>query len=311
MAKSIRLSTSIGALKLKSPLIGASGLFGYGYEHRDMVDISCFGAIVTKTITLNPKPGNPPPRLVDLEYGLLNSIGLENVGYERWLEEELPKSKGSTRLIVSIGGETPDEFEKLASNLDTVDDVVAIELNVSCPNVEKGGMAFGKDADTTGEIVRRVKSRTAKTVIVKLPPLVFSIDEVAQAACQAGADAIAIGNTLPGLAIDIENQRPLLGGITGGLSGRPLKPICVRLVWRVTRMLDVPVIGVGGIESAQDAIEYILAGACAFAVGSVILKDVDAPSKIIKGLREFMERKGYSSLTEFRGKLNTEGSATL
>lgn len=298
----MNLAVRLGALELKTPLIGASGLFGYGGEHAGLVDYSAFGAIVAKTVTLEAREGNPPPRIVDTAAGVINSIGLENVGAEVFLAGKLPGIKLPCRLITSIGGETVDEYRRLAGMLAAKSGIDAIEVNISCPNVDKGGAAFGQDADCAREVIRAVRAETEITVLAKLPPVIPGIQEVAAAVCEAGADALVVANTFPAMEIDLDTERPRLGGISGGLSGGAVRPLSLFLVWKVASCVSVPVVASGGIESAEDAIEYVLAGATAFEIGSVILKDLDAPASIVSGLRAFMKAKGYSNLDDFRGK---------
>ena len=296
------LGVRIAGLELKTPLVGASGLFGYGSAYGNLVDYAAFGAIVAKTITLNPREGNGPPRVADVGSGILNSIGLENVGSEAFVREELPRVALPCKLIASIGGETVDEYAKVASVLKGAPGIDAIEINVSCPNVTKGCLAFGKDAVTAREVVRSVRGETALPLLVKLPPLVVGIEDVACAACEGGADALVVANNLPGMAIDLATERPALGGLWGGYSGRAVRPVSLLLVWKVAGCVDVPVVATGGIETAEDAVEFILAGASAFEIGSVMLKDLGSPAKIVGGLLGFMKARGYEKIEDFRGK---------
>ncbi len=296
------LEVSVGGLKLSSPLIGASGLFGFGDEYAELLDLSRFGAVVTKTVTARPREGNPPPRVVDLGHGMVNSIGLENPGIDWFVNEKVGNIDLPCSLIVSVGGDTVDDYKTVSSKLARKDNIAALEVNISCPNVRKGGISFGRDPQSTGAVVKAVRSETDLPVIAKLPPLVSCIGEVADAACQAGADALAISNTLPAVSIDIEEGRPRLGAATGGLSGPPLKPLSLFLVYKLAASVGVPIIGIGGIETGADAVEYILAGATAFEIGSVILKWLNAPCDILTGLEDYMERKSYESIDDFRGK---------
>jgi dihydroorotate dehydrogenase (NAD+) catalytic subunit len=296
------LETQLGKLGLKTPLIGASGLFGYGMEHAGLVDYAAFGAIATKTLTVAPREGNPPPRMFDLGCGILNSIGLENVGCDAFLKEKLPAIHLPCKLIASIGGDAPDEFRRLANRLSDAAGIDAIEVNVSCPNVVRGGIALGRDPAATREVVAAARRETRLPVIAKLPPLVAGLADVARAACDGGADALTVANTFPGMVIDVEAERPVLGGVSGGYSGRAIRPMSLLLVWTVRGAVEAPIIAAGGIETAQDAIEYLLAGATALQIGSVILRDLDAPSKILKGLRANMEAKGYKTIEEVRDR---------
>jgi dihydroorotate dehydrogenase (NAD+) catalytic subunit len=312
----MNLGVKAGRLKLDSPLVGASGLFGYGTEHEGLLDYASIGAIVTKTITPAPREGNPPPRLVDVGSGIINSIGLENVGADAFMAEHLPGLDLPCKVFVSIGGAKVEEYAKLASMLDArageepaggepaagSGRFDAIEVNISCPNVKQGGIAFGRDRNSAQEVVSAVREATRLPLIVKVPPLISGIEEVCRAVCDAGADALAVANTYPAMAIDIERARPVLGAISGGLSGGAIKPVSLLLVWKVARSVDRPVLAGGGIETASDAIEYILAGAHALQIGSVILKDTAAPARILAGLKDYMKRHGYGSIDDVRGK---------
>jgi dihydroorotate dehydrogenase (NAD+) catalytic subunit len=298
----VNLEFGIAKARFSSPVIGASGLFGYGSEFGDVLDYNAFGAIVTKTVTLRPREGNPPPRIVDVGCGIINSIGLENVGSEVFLGEILPEIDVPCGLIVSIGGSTVDEYGELARLIGGSPKVDALEVNVSCPNVREGGITFGSNPETTRAVIAAVRAGTDQPVIAKLPPLVSGIEEVCLAACDAGADAVTVANTYPALAIDIDRCTPVLGGVSGGLSGGAIKPISLLLVWKVARAVDVPVIGAGGIESAADALEYMLAGAAAFQIGSVILRDLQSPSDILEGLKAHMQDNRYRSLSDLVGR---------
>jgi len=346
----MNLGVKIGSVDLASPLIGASGLFGYGTEHEGLLDYASFGAIVTKTVTLAPREGNPPPRLVDVGSGIINSIGLENVGVEAFMADHLPGLDLPCKVFVSIGGAEVDEYARLASMLDAMDRsdvpdrsnapdrvdvpdrsdapgrldapgrvdvpgrsnvpdgidgsgrIDALEVNISCPNVKKGGIAFGQDPFSTRQVVSAVREATRLPVIVKVPPLVSGIEQVCRAACDAGADALTVANTYPAMAIDIDRARPVLGDLTGGLSGGAIKPVSLLLVWKAARCVDVPILASGGIETARDAIEYILAGARALQIGSVILKCTGAPASIVAGIEDYMKTHGYGSIGDFRGK---------
>jgi dihydroorotate dehydrogenase (NAD+) catalytic subunit len=302
MAQKVSLEVRIGKTGLSTPLIGASGLFGYGSEYQDLLDYSCFGAVVTKTITLAPREGNPPPRLVDVGSGIINSIGLENVGSQAFITRHLGDLDLPCRLFVSIGGGTVDEYGELAGLFDRAGGIDALEVNISCPNVKKGGIAFGRDPESTRKVIGAVRSETGLTLVAKLPPLISGIEPVCEAACDAGADALTIANTYPAMAIDTEDGRPVLGALSGGLSGGAIKPMTLLLVWKVAGAFDVPVLGGGGIEAADDAIEYILAGAHALQIGSVVLRDLRAPSSIIKGIKTYMRTKGYRRLDDFRAR---------
>ena len=298
----MNLGVEVGGIKLKTPMVGASGLWGFGDEYAEVVDLSLFGAVITKTITLRPREGNPPPRVVDLGHGIINSIGLENPGIDWFIDEKLGAVDIPCELIVSIGGDSVEDYGVVASRLAGKGGITALEVNISCPNVSKGGILFGRDPDATAAVIENVRREIDLPLIAKLPPLPGCIEDVAVAARDAGADALGVSNTLPSISIDIENQRPRLGGRTGGLSGPPLKPVALYLVYRLAASAGIPVIGIGGIETSADAIEFILAGASAFEVGSVIVKWLNAPSDIIMGLEEYMEERGYGGIEDFRGK---------
>jgi dihydroorotate dehydrogenase (NAD+) catalytic subunit len=292
----------IGKIDLASPLVGASGLFGYGTEYEGLLDYSSFGAIVTKTVTLAPREGNPPPRLVDVDSGIINSIGLENVGSEAFIADHLKTLDLPCKLLVSIGGATVDEYAKMAAMLDDAGGIDALEVNISCPNVKRGGIAFGSNPNSTRQVVSAVREATLLPVIVKVPPLISGIEQVCRAACDSGADALTVANTYPAMAIDIERARPVLGALSGGLSGRAIKPVSLMLVWKAVQCVDVPVLAGGGIETARDAIEYILAGAQALQIGSVVLKDIEAPKSIVAGIVDYMKAHGHERISDFRGR---------
>jgi dihydroorotate dehydrogenase (NAD+) catalytic subunit len=296
------LEVELAGLKLRTPLIGASGIFGYGSEYGGLVDYGAYGALVAKTLTVAPRAGNPPPRIADIGDGLVNAIGLENVGCEAFIRDKLPEIDLDCRFFASIGGETVDEYRRLAAALAAMPRVDAIEVNVSCPNVERGGLAFGRDARATREVVRAVRAETALPVIPKLPPLVAGLGDVAEAACEGGADALVVANTYPGMVIDIEQERPLLGNLSGGLSGRAIRPITLLLVWQTVETVKVPVIAGGGIETAGDALEYLLAGASALEIGSAVLGDLGAATKVVDGIRTYMDGKSYGRIDDLRGK---------
>jgi len=296
------LEVEVGGLKLKNPMVGASGLWGFGDEYAEVIDLSLFGAVITKTITLRPREGNPPPRVVDLGHGMINSIGLENPGIDWFIGEKLDTIDIPCELIVSIGGDSVEDYRVVASRLAGKGGIAALEVNISCPNVSKGGILFGRDPDATSAVIEAVRGEIDIPIIAKLPPLPGCIEDVAGAARGAGADALGVSNTLPSISIDIEAQRPRLGGRTGGLSGPPLKPVALYLVYRLAASADIPIIGIGGIETSSDAIEFMLAGASAFEIGSVIVKWLNAPSDIIMGIEEYMADRGYKAIEEFRGK---------
>lgn len=300
-----KLRVNIGSIELKNPVMVASGTFGYGEEYSKHIDLNRLGAIVVKGISLKPVDGNPPPRIWETPSGLLNSIGLQNVGVKAFIKEKLPFLKGfDTRIIVNIFGTTAREYAKVAECLSTDSRIDAIELNISCPNVQKGGMIFGTDPKSTKKVVSSVRKVCGLPMIVKLSPNVKDITEFAMIAEGEGADAISLINTLLGMAIDIETRRPRLSNITGGLSGPAIKPIALRMVWQVAKAVRIPVIGMGGICSVEDALEFILAGATAIAIGTANFSNPNAVSEIISGLDRYMIEKGVGDINELIGGMH-------
>jgi len=297
----IKLQVEIGTLALKNPVLLASGTCGYGMELKDLIDLRGLGGIVVKGISLEPRQGNPPPRIHETPCGLLNAIGLENVGIRAFKEQKikwLKKEKITT--IVNILGNTIEEYEKMARELDRVEGIDALEVNISCPNVKEGGVAFGTSPESAACVTKAVKKACTLPIIVKLSPNVTDICEIAIAVERAGADAISLINTLLGMAIDIQKRRPVLGNTFGGLSGPAIKPIALRMVWQVARATSIPVIGIGGITTWQDAIEFFMAGAKAIQVGTATLVDPGAGEKILHGIVDFMERNNYQSIDELK-----------
>lgn len=297
------LSVAIAGVRLQNPVMSASGTFGYGLEFAPYLDLSRVGAIVTKAVTLRPRDGNPPPRIRETPAGVLNAIGLQNPGVQVFLEEKLPALRGyGVPVIVNVSGSTAEETAELARIL-TVDGIAALEVNVSCPNVENEGMRFGTDCNLTAELTAAVVGATSLPVIVKLSPNVTDIVSIARAAQEAGAHALSLINTLLGMSIDVERRRPHLGNITGGLSGPAIRPVAVRMVWQVAQAVDVPVIGMGGIMSARDALEFILAGATAVAVGSANLVEPTSIQRVIDGLSEYCSAHRIERITDLVGAL--------
>ena len=292
------MGISIGKIKLKNPVMAASGTFGYAKEFEGLVDLKKLGAIVTKTITIKPRPGNPMPRVCETASGMLNAIGLQNEGVEDFIEEKLPYlSKIGVPIIVSISGDSIKEFCGLAKRLDKEKGVAGIELNISCPNITNheprttNHELIAQDKDATYELVKKVREKTNKTLITKLSPNVTDIVEIAKAACKAGTDAVSLVNTFLAMAIDIETGKPKLANITGGLSGPAIKPIAIRMVWEVAKNIKKPVIGMGGIMTADDAIEFLLAGAKAVQVGTANFIEPGVCEKIIKGVEKWKKTK--------------------
>ncbi|GBR77444.1 dihydroorotate dehydrogenase catalytic subunit [Candidatus Termititenax dinenymphae] len=300
----VDLSVNIAGIKLKNPVITASGTYGFGEEFADFLDIQKLGGIVVKGTTDTPRQGNPAPRLAETPSGLLNAVGLQNKGVDHLIKEYLPKlAKLNTAVIVNVNGSTAEEYAAVIQKLRGQKAVAALELNISCPNVKQGGMAYGTDSDTAAELVSCIKPLCDKPLIVKLTPNVTDIAAIAQAVEAAGADAVSLINTLLGMAIDTETQRPKLSTITGGLSGAAVKPIALRMVWQVAKAVKIPVIGMGGISSWQDAVEFLLAGASAVAVGTANFQNPLVTLEIIDGLEKYLVRKDLNKITDIVGKL--------
>ena len=298
------LRVRIGSLALKNPVMTASGTFGYGLEFQPLVDPSRLGAVVVKGISLRPRAGNPPPRIVETPSGMLNAIGLANVGLERFLKEKLPLlERLKAVVIVNIYGQSEAEYGEVAAGLKGVEGISGIEVNVSCPNVECGGMAFGTDPEVTARVTDRVLKNSDKPVIVKLSPNVTDIRSVARAAESAGADGLSLINTLAGMAIDIEKRAPRLANISGGLSGPAVRPVALYKVYQVVQTVHIPVIGVGGIVDYRDALEFLIAGARAVQVGTANFIQPKASLDIIEGLRRYCEERGISKLEDLIGTL--------
>lgn len=286
------MAVDIAGIKLKNPVMVASGTFGYGEEYSELIDLNKLGAIVTKSVTLNPRSGNPPPRICETPAGMLNSIGLQNDGLKIFIEKQLPfLSRFDLPVIVNVAGETIDEYVEVTRTLSKEPKVKGIEFNISCPNVKKGGMTFGIDPKATKELIEEVRAATKLPLIAKLSPNVTDITAIAKAAVSAGADALSLINTVLGMAIDIKTKKPKLATMTGGLSGPAIKPIAIRMVWQVAQVVKVPVIGIGGIMTAEDAYEFLLAGAKAVQIGTANFVDVETPLKIIDGLRSLTNGK--------------------
>ena len=289
-------------LLLANPVMTASGTFGYGTEYSHLFDIQRLGAIVCKGTTLKPREGNPQPRLVETTSGLLNSIGLQNIGVKALIKEKAPLwAQWRVPVIVNIAGQTIDDYAQVANELDGVAGVSAIEVNISSPNIKGGGAEFGKDPEPASRVTTAVKAATSLPVLVKLTPNTGNIAEVAIAVAEAGADAISLINTLKGMTIDIAKRRPLLGNISGGLSGPAIKPVALYMVYEVAGAVEVPVVGCGGITTASDAIEFIMAGASAIQVGTASFANPQAPLDILQGIEQFMEKERIASLTDLIG----------
>jgi dihydroorotate dehydrogenase (NAD+) catalytic subunit len=297
------MKISIGSLRLRNPVMTASGTFGYGEEYGSLVNLHRLGAIIVKGISLLPRQGTPPPRIAETACGMLNAIGLENVGLERFFSEKLPFLQGiSTPLIVNILGDTVQDYEQLAARLNEEEKVAALEVNISCPNVKQGGVAFGTDPGMAHAVTKGVRQHFSRPVIVKLSPNVTDITGIARAAEEAGADAVSLINTVLGMAIDIKSCQPKLANIFGGLSGPAIKPIGLRMVWQVAECVSIPIIGIGGITTTEDAIEYILAGACAVQVGTTNFINPRATEEIIQGIGAFLVENKMASIQDLIGR---------
>ena len=298
----VDLSVDVGGLRLKNPVITASGTFGYGEEASELYDLSLLGAVTVKGLSLEPREGNPPPRLCETPAGMLNAVGLQNVGVRAFLRDELPRLRRyDTRILANIYGASPEEYAETARLLDG--QVDGVEVNISCPNVRLGGLAFGVDPEATRAVVRAVRRATRLPVIVKLSPNVTDVTVFARIAEEEGADAVSLINTILGMEIDVERRRPRLGAGMGGLSGPAVRPVALRMVYQTARAVSVPVIGMGGIASAEDAVAFLLAGASAVAVGTAALVDPFLPPALVEGIAAYLRRHGAASVREIVGAL--------
>jgi len=306
MSKKTDLTVNIGGLKLQNPVMTASGTFGYAREFEQLVDLNRLGGIIVKGLSLKPAKGNPPPRIVETQCGMLNAIGLENVGVEAFVREKLPFLQSLVPpVIVNIYGRFEDEYAQLAARIDRIEAIAAIEVNISCPNVKAGGMAFGVDPKAAFNVIRAVRNQTSKTLIVKLSPNVTDITEIALAVQDAGAECVSLINTITAMVVDIDTRRPRLSNITGGLSGPAIKPVALRMVWQVAQVAKVPIIGIGGIMKAEDALEFIIAGASAIQVGTANFINPHATTDIIDGIEKFMVERNIDKISELIGTLET------
>jgi dihydroorotate dehydrogenase (NAD+) catalytic subunit len=298
----VNLGFSIGDLKFKNPVLTASGTFGYGREFEDFIDVSRLGGIIVKGTTLEPREGNSYPRMAETPSGMLNAVGLQNKGIDYFESTIYPNlSKYKTNVIVNINGSYLEDYVKLAARIENLSHIPAIELNISCPNVKMGGMAFGTNPASAREVIREVRKVYKRKLIVKLSPNVTSIVEFARISEEEGADAISLINTLLGMAVDISKMKPSLSTITGGLSGPAIKPIALRMVWQASNAVKIPIIGIGGIMNASDAIEFILAGASAIQVGTASFINPSVSIKILEGIEKFLIDKGFSDINEITG----------
>ena len=304
----LQTQVNIGqGLMIKNPVMTASGTFGYGTEYTDFIDLARLGGIVVKGTTLHHREGNPYPRMAETPSGMLNAVGLQNKGVDYFIEHIYPTiSNYDTAVIVNVSGSQIEDYITTAERLNALPHIPAIELNISCPNVKEGGMAFGVTCAGASSVVRAVRAVYDKTLIVKLSPNVTDITEIARAVEAEGADAISMINTLLGMAIDAEKRRPVLSTITGGLSGPAVKPVALRMVWQTAQVVNIPIIGMGGIATATDAIEFLLAGATAIEVGTYNFVDPTATIQIVEGIENYMLRHSFSNITELIGTLNTK-----
>ena len=300
------LKVNIGKLELKNPVMTASGTFGYGPEYADYVELSEIGGIIVKGTTLNPRQGNDYPRMAETASGMLNCVGLQNKGVDYFCEHIYPEIKDiDTNMIVNVSGSSPEDYAECAARIDALDNIPAIELNISCPNVKDGGMAFGVTCAGAASVVKAVRQRYHKTLIVKLSPNVTDIAEIARAVEAEGADSVSLINTLMGMAIDIEKRKPMLSINTGGLSGPAVKPVAVRMVWQVAKAVNIPVVGLGGICNAHDAIEFMLAGATAIEIGTANFLDPQVTVKVKNGINEWLDSHGCKSVMDIVGALES------
>ncbi|HLP04681.1 MAG TPA: dihydroorotate dehydrogenase [Paludibacter sp.] len=298
------LKINIGKLQLKNPVMTASGTFGYGTEYSDFMDISRIGGIIVKGTTIRERQGNPYPRMAETPSGMLNAVGLQNKGVDYFVERIYPTiSHIDTNIIVNVSGSTVEDYVATAEKLDSLEKIPAIELNISCPNVKEGGMAFGTSCPSAAQVVRDVRRVYKNELIVKLSPNVTDIAEIARAVEAEGADSVSLINTLLGMAIDAEKRKPVLSTVTGGLSGPAVKPIALRMVWQVAQAVKIPVIGLGGIMTAADAIEFMLAGASAVQIGTANFIDPTVSGKIIDGIEDYLVRHGYQTASQIIGAL--------
>ena len=300
----VKTEIKLKGLTLKNPVMTASGTFGYGEEYADFVDLSKLGGIIVKGTTLHHREGNPYPRMAETPMGMLNCVGLQNKGVDYFIETIYPRIRHfETNVLVNVSGSNIDDYVTAAAKIDLLDDIPAIELNVSCPNVKQGGMAFGVTCSGIEQVVKAVRKVYHKHLMVKLSPNVTNIAEIALAAEAAGADSVSLINTLLGMAIDAETRKPILSMVTGGLSGACVKPVALRMVWQVAKAVKIPVIGLGGISSATDAIEFLLAGASAIQIGTANFIDPAISAKVAKGIVEYCEKHGVEDVNELVGGL--------
>ena len=300
------MRVDIGGIQLQNPVLTASGTFGYGREFDHLIDLNRLGGIIVKGLSLLPTKGNPPPRIVETACGMINAIGLENVGIESFIAEKLPfLQELNPPLMVNIYGKASEDYSQLASRINEVDSIDGIEVNISCPNVKAGGMAFGVDPQAAFDVIRAVRSQTSKLVIVKLSPNVTDITEIAAAVEEAGADCISLINTISAMAVDVHTRRPRIANIIGGLSGPAIKPVALRMVWQVAQKSKLPIIGIGGIMTAEDALEFLITGATAIQVGTANFVNPSTTIDIIDGIEAFLTDHGIANVMDIVGTLET------
>jgi len=298
------MTVEIAGIKMRNPVMTASGTFGYGEEFSAYVDLEEIGAIITKGLSLKPRAGNPTPRIVETPGGMLNAIGLQNVGIDTFITGKVPFLRTvATPVIVNLFGNTLEEYGELAARLDRIPEVAGVEVNISCPNVKHGGIVFGTDPKAAYEVVKLVRETTIKPLIVKLSPNVTDIVEMASACADAGADALSLINTLTGMAVDLQKRRPVLANVTGGLSGPGIKPVALRMVWQVAKAVNLPIIGIGGIMSATDALEFMLVGATAVQIGTANFLDPSAAQTIARDMEQYLADNGIADVKELIGAL--------
>ncbi|BCS96445.1 dihydroorotate dehydrogenase B (NAD(+)), catalytic subunit [Desulfoluna limicola] len=305
MSETMNTSVDIGGVRLANPVMTASGTFGYGMEFDEVLNLNRLGGVVMKGLSLHPSKGNPPPRIAETSCGMLNAIGLENVGIDRFIKEKLPAMRPfSTKVFINIYGKTVEEYAAIAERSEGVEGIHGIEVNISCPNVSAGGLAFGVDPVAAADVVKAVRARTSLPVMVKLSPNVTDITEIARSVEGEGADSVSLINTLTGMGIDIHTRKPLLANVVGGLSGPAVKPVAIRMVYQVAKAVKIPVVGMGGIMTAEDAVEFLIAGATAVQVGTANFVYPDAAEKVVDGIEAFMKEKGISDVNDLIGSVD-------
>ena len=307
----VNTAVNIGGIPLKNPVIAASGTFGYGLEFSPLLDLNELGGIVVKGLSLKPYPGNPPPRIMETTGGMLNSIGLQNIGVNSFIKEKLPLLRNyDVAIFVNIFGHTIEEYVRIARRLSEAEGIAGLEVNISCPNIKKGGMSFGKEPKQAGLLTKRIRKATSLPLMIKLTPQASDIADVAKRVEGEGADSISLVNTFLGMAIDVDTATPLLSTITGGLSGPAIKPIALRMVWEVAQKVSIPVVGLGGIASYRDALEFMIAGAQAVQVGTANFINPTMCREIIHGIKEYLKAKHIDDIKHLVGSLNLSGHET-